>query len=216
MRVALAAQPDKGKNYANALRGVGLECVTTLDPEEEEACDGLLLPGGGDVDPSLYEQKNSGSRDIDRELDERQLAMLERFLRAGKPIFGICRGMQLLNVRFGGTLIQHLSVSDTHAWSEGDRVHLCRTAPGSVLEELYGREFSVNSLHHQAVGAIGRGFRLTSWAPDGTGEAMEHESLPILAVQFHPERMCFEKARPDTVDGAELFRRFRTMLERYK
>ncbi len=214
MRVALAAQPEKGKNYANALLGVGLDCVTTLDPEEEKACHGLLLPGGGDVEPSLYGEENCGSRDIDRDLDERQLAMLERFLRAGKPVFGICRGMQLLNVRFGGTLIQHLAVSDTHAWSEGDRVHLCRPAAGSVLEELYGREFFVNSLHHQAVGAIGRGFRLTAWAPDGTGEAMVHESLPILAVQFHPERMCFEKARPDTVDGVMLFHRFRAMLER--
>lgn len=214
MRIALAAQPDKGKNYANALRGVGLECVTTLDPGEETSCHGLLLPGGGDVEPSLYGQENCGSRDIDRELDELQLAMLERFLRAGKPVFGICRGMQLLNVRFGGTLIQHLAVSDTHAWSEGDRVHLCRTAPGSVLAELYGPEFSVNSLHHQAVGAVGEGFRLTAWAPDGTAEAMEHDTLPILAVQFHPERMCFEKARPDTVDGAELFHRFCAMLEK--
>lgn len=214
MRVALAAQPEKGKNYADALQGVGLESVTTLDPEEEPACDGLLLPGGGDVEPALYGQENRGSRDIDRALDEMQLAMLERFLRVGKPVFGICRGMQLLNVRFGGTLIQHLAVSETHAWSEGDRVHLCRTAPGSVLEELYGREFFVNSLHHQAVGAVGDGFRLTAWAPDGTAEAMEHDSLPILAVQFHPERMCFGKARSDTVDGAALFQRFRAMLER--
>lgn len=214
MRVALAAQPNKGINYANALQGVGLEWVITLNPEEEAFCQGLLLPGGGDVDPALYGQENCGSRDIDRELDEAQLAILERFLRAGKPVFGICRGMQLLNVHFGGTLIQHLAVSDTHAWSEGDRVHPCGAAPGSALETLYGAQFSVNSLHHQAVGAVGEGFRLTAWAPDGTAEAMEHASLPILAVQFHPERMCFEKARPDTVDGAVLFQRFRAMLER--
>lgn len=214
MRIALAAQPDTGKNYAAALEGVGLTCVKSLDPETESLCAGLVLPGGGDVEPSLYGQGNQGSRDIDRALDEAQLAMLERFLRAGKPVLGICKGMQLLNIRFGGTLIQHLAVSDAHAWNEGDRVHLCGAAPGSMLDALYGREFSVNSLHHQAVGAVGKGFRLTAWAPDGTAEAMEHDSLPLLGVQFHPERMCFGKARSDTVDGAALFYRFRAMLER--
>lgn len=212
MRVVLAALPDKGKNYAAALQGVGLECMTTLDPAAEASCGGLLLPGGGDVEPSLYGQENRGSRDIDRALDEMQLAMLERFIRAGKPVLGICKGMQLLNIRFGGTLIQHLAVSDTHAWNDGDRVHLCRTSPASILDGLYGREFSVNSLHHQAVGAVGEGFRLTAWAPDGVAEAMEHDALPLLGVQFHPERMCFDKARPDTVDGAAFFRHFASLL----
>ena len=214
MRVALAAQPDKGKNYAAALAGVGLECVTALDPDVETSCGGLLLPGGGDVEPALYGQENRGSRDIDRSLDEKQLAMLERFLRAGKPVLGICKGMQLLNVRFGGTLIQHLAFAETHAWSEGDRVHPCRTVPGSLLDALYGREFSVNSLHHQAVAAVGQGFRLTAWAPDGTAEAMEHDTLPLLGVQFHPERMCFAKARPDTVDGAAIFQYFASLCGR--
>lgn len=214
MRVAVAALPDTGNNYIAALEGVGLEAIKTLDPEAEAACAALLLPGGGDVEPSLYGHENQGSRDIDRALDDRQLAMLERFLRAGKPVLGICKGMQLLNVRFGGTLIQHLAVSDTHAWSEGDRVHLCRAAEGSLLRTLYGREFSVNSLHHQAVAAVGKGFRLTAWAPDGTAEAMEHESLPLIGVQFHPERMCFGKARPDTVDGSAIFRYFQKMLEK--
>ncbi len=214
MRVALAAQPDTGKNYAAALEGVGLACVKSLDPETESFCAGLVLPGGGDVEPSLYGQENRGSRDIDRALDEAQLAMLDRFLRAGKPVLGICKGMQLLNIRFGGTLIQHLSLSETHAWSEGDRVHLCRAAPGSLLNGLYGREFFVNSLHHQAVAAVGEGFRLTAWAPDGTAEAMEHDTLPLIGVQFHPERMCFGKIRPDTVDGAAVFYHFHKMLDR--
>lgn len=213
MRIALAVQPDKGKNYADALAGVGLGCVRGLDPCVEETCAGLLLPGGGDVEPALYGQPNLGSRDIDRELDEAQLAMLDRFLRAGKPVLGICKGMQLLNIHFGGALIQHLGVWETHAWSDGDRVHGCRSAPGSLLDRLYGREFPVNSLHHQAVAALGEGFRLSAWAPDGTAEAMEHESLPVFGVQFHPERMCFAKARSDTVDGEKIFRHFKSLLE---
>lgn len=213
MKVALAGKPELVKNYAAALLGVGLEPVVTLEPEAAVSCAGLLLPGGGDIDPALYGQENRGSRDIDRPLDEAQFAMLEAFLSAGKPVLGICKGCQILNVRFGGGLIQHLSVSDTHAWNEGDRVHLCRSFSGSIMESLFGREFFVNSLHHQALGAIGEGFRVTSCAPDGVVESIEHESLPVLGVQWHPERTCFAKDRPDTVNGEALFRWFESKLK---
>lgn len=214
MRIALAGKEEYVKNYAAALRGVGLEPVVTLAPTAVSACAGLLLPGGGDVEPALYGQENRGSRDIDEPLDRAQLAMLEAFLAAEKPVLGICKGCQLLNIRFGGGLIQHLSVSETHAWNEGDRVHGCRSLPGSVVEKLYGREFFVNSLHHQALGAIGRELRVTACAPDSVVEAIEHESLPVLGVQWHPERMCFAKARTDTVDGAGVFLYFKDLLKR--
>lgn len=213
MKVALAGKPEQVKNYAAALRGVGQEPVISLLPEEAVLCAGLVLPGGGDVDPALYGQENQGSRDIDRELDLAQLAVLDAFLAAGKPVLGICKGCQILNIRFDGTLIQHLAVSETHAWNEGDRVHLCRSLPGTAMEGLYGREFSVNSLHHQALGAIGKGLYVTSFAPDGVVESVEHESLPLLGVQWHPERLCFAKARPDTVDGAAVFRYFCGLLK---
>lgn len=213
MKVALAGKPEQVKNYAAALRGMGLEPVITLCPDQADECAGLVLPGGGDVDPALYGKENHGSRDIDRELDLAQLSVLEAFLEAGKPVLGICKGCQILNIRFGGTLIQHLSVSETHAWNEGDRVHLCRSLPDTRMERIYGREFSVNSLHHQALGAIGEGLSATSFAPDGVVESVEHERLPLLGVQFHPERMCFAKARPDTVDGAAVFRLFKSWLK---
>lgn len=213
MKVALAGKPEQVKNYAAALRGVGLEPVITLCPKEAGLCAGLVLPGGGDVDPAFYGQENRGSRDIDRELDLAQFSVLDAILKAGKPVLGICKGCQLLNIRFGGTLIQHLAVAETHAWSEGDRVHLCRSLPGTLMERLYGREYPVNSLHHQALGAIGKGFSVTSFAPDGVVESIEHESLPLLGVQWHPERMCFAKAREDTVDGSVVFRHFRSLME---
>ena len=213
MKVALAGKPEQVKNYAAALRGVGLEPVITLLPEEAASCVGLVLPGGGDVDPAFYGRENHGSRDIDRELDLAQFSVLDAFLEAGKPVLGICRGCQLLNVRFGGTLIQHLAVAETHAWDQGDRVHLCRSLPGTLMERLYGREYPVNSLHHQALGAIGEGFSVTSFAPDGVVESIEHERLPLLGVQWHPERMCFAKAREDTVDGGAVFRSFSALLK---
>ena len=213
MKIALAGKPEQVKNYAAALQGVGQEPVISLLPEEAVFCAGLVLPGGGDANPALYGQENHGSRDIDRELDLAQLAVLDAFLAAGKPVLGICKGCQLLNIRFGGTLIQHLAVSETHAWNEGDRVHLCRSLPGTAMERLYGREFSVNSLHHQALGAVGEGLAATSFAPDGVVESVEHESLPVLGVQWHPERMCFARKRPDTVDGAAVFRYFCGLLK---
>ena len=212
MQIALAGRETSVKNYAAALAGVGLAPAVTLEPAAIGACAGLVLPGGGDIEPALYGRENQGSRDMDESLDRAQLAMLEAFLSAGKPVLGICKGCQLLNVRFGGGLIQHLRVAEAHAWSGGDRVHPCGSNSGSVMERLYGRRFSVNSCHHQALGAIGRGLRVTAWAPDGVVEAVEHDSIPLLGVQFHPERMCFAKARRDTADGAEIFQYFKGLL----
>lgn len=208
MKIALAGKPEQVKNYAAALRGIGLEPVVTLRPEGVGDCAGLVLPGGGDADPAFYGQEAQGSRDIDRALDLAQFSMLDAFLKAGKPVLGICKGCQLLNIRFGGSLIQHLAVAESHAWSKGDRVHGCKSLPGTLMERLYGREYAVNSMHHQAIGAVGKGFLVTSFAPDGVVESIEHEHLPLLGVQWHPERLCFAKAREDTVDGSQVFWQF--------
>ena len=91
------------KNYEDALSLVGARCVET--PWEADL---LLLPGGSDVHPRFYGQQINGSTDIDEARDERELALVDEFLRAGKPVVGICRGLQLLNVYFGGTLHQHI------------------------------------------------------------------------------------------------------------
>ena len=214
MKVAAAGLEEHLKNYIAALAGVGLEPVVTLDPAEAGTLDGLLLPGGGDIEPALYGEENQGSANIDRELDEAQLAMTDAFLRAGKPVLAICKGMQTVNVYFGGGIIQHLATTPLHRAEETDAVHLCLSLPGSEMEKLYGRRYMVNSLHHQAVGRLGRDLAAVSFSPDGAVEALEHRSLPILAVQWHPERMCFQKARPDTVDGAGVFLRFRSLLEK--
>ena len=212
MRIALPGYEKNVKNYLAALRGVGLEPWITLDPADEAGCAGLLLPGGGDIEPSLYGAENRGSADIDRPLDEAQLALAEAFVRAGKPVLGICKGEQVINVLFGGDLIQHLATAEAHRYKGEDAVHGCVSLPGTVMEELYGGRYTVNSSHHQGLGRIGRGLRAASFAPDGTVEAVEHDVLPVLGVQWHPERMCFARARSDTVDGAAVFLYFRSLL----
>ena len=184
------------KNYENALSLVGARCVET--PWEADL---LLLPGGGDVHPRFYGQQINGSTDIDEARDGRELALVDEFLRAGKPIVGICRGLQLLNVYFGGTLRQHI---EGHSQIDGvDRLHAINTAPG-LLRELYGTRCTVNSAHHQAVWRLGTGLQVFACADDGTVEAVGHRTLPVFAVQWHPERLCGAFARPESADGARL------------
>ena len=184
------------KNYENALSLIGARCAET--PREADL---LLLPGGGDVHPRFYGQQINGSTDIDEARDGRELALVDKFLRAGKPIVGICRGLQLLNVYFGGTLRQHI---EGHSQIDGvDRLHAINTAPG-LLRALYGARFTVNSAHHQAVETLGEGLQVLACAPDGTAEAIAHKALPVFAVQWHPERLCSAFSRPEAVDGAAL------------
>ncbi len=211
---AIVGYEKNALNYITALEAVGVRPVTTLSPAEAAACDGLLLPGGGDMDPARFGEEDRGSRDIDPALDAAQLAALDAFVKTGrKPVLGICRGHQVVNVYFGGGLIQDLPTAESHmAHDHADSVHPARNEPGSVLYRLYGRSMTVNSAHHQALAAMGRDLRAAAWAPDGVVEAAEHVSLPILTVQFHPERMAFRFARPDTADGRAVFEWFKSML----
>lgn len=210
-KIAIPFLPGRSSfpNYINALVRSGAECEA--GPEiHPESCDGLLLPGGLDVDPAFYSQDPGPLTESDSVLDEFQLEVFYRFLELGKPIFGICRGHQLINVALGGTLIQHLpSAADHKQFPSGeDRIHDAEAIPGSFISRLYGIRFTVNSSHHQGVALPGRGLHAVLHAPDGTVEALEHESLPIWTVQFHPERMAFSHRRNDTVDGSLLFRFF--------
>lgn len=148
--------------------------------------DALLLPGGGDLEPWRYGQENTASRGLEPERDEAELRLLQEFTAAGKPVLGVCRGLQTINVFFGGTLLQDVP---GHGTVEGaDRLHAVRTAPSS-LGRLFGEGLTVNSAHHQAAGRLGSGLRAVQWAGDGVVEALCHERLPVWAVQWHPERL---------------------------
>ena len=139
--------------------------------------------------------------DIDEARDEHELALIDDFLRVGRPVLGICHGLQVLNVYFGGTLRQHI---EGHSQIDGhDRLHpVC--AEGGLLRTLYGPRFVVNSAHHQAVDTLGTGLEVLARANDGTVEAVGHKYLPVFAVQWHPERLCGAFAQPGAADGAGL------------
>lgn len=197
------------KNYVDALAFCGARGMLSLRPDEEPECSGLLIPGGGDLDPSLYRQKNGGSRDINRVLDRSQFALLERYRNAGKPVLGICRGHQLINVFFGGSLIQDLPSAESHRRKNGvDAVHPTAAEPGSFLAALYGPKFVTNSSHHQGIGTVGKGLTAVQYADDGVIEGIRHKTLPIFGVQWHPERMTGALHRPETADGSVLLRAF--------
>lgn len=208
MNILISIGRGDPANYLAAVTAVGGTPTAQYLPEGDEGYDGLILAGGGDMDPGCFGQANWASRNILRPRDKAELALLDAFLGHGKPVLGICRGHQVANVWAGGDLIQDLGeLVPTHS-GDTDRVHPVSAAEGSLLHRLYGAEFSVNSSHHQGVGRLGRGLRVTALSADGVIEAMEHESLPLITLQFHPERMTGAHARPDTVDGGAVFRHF--------
>ena len=210
LRIAIPTnRPDAVANYKNALIHSGAEPVACAEPDPEN-CAGLLLPGGIDLHPTLYGLEDQPGTEYDAELDAIQLDALHRFLKARKPVLGICRGHQLINVALGGTLILNLPSAESHNRlpSGTDNAHPCAAAPDSWIAEIYGTCFTVNSSHHQGVDRPGKGMRTVLRAQDGVIEAMQHETLPVWSVQFHPERMCFGHRREDTVDGSLIFRFF--------
>ena len=155
----------------------------------------LLLPGGVDIEPKRYgDEPSPALGKTIPERDEFDFAVLEAALAQKIPVMGICRGMQLINVRFGGSLWQDLpsEFPVKEIRHRGDHVgtpsHSVAIEPGSRLAAAIGATNAVvNSMHHQAVKRLAPGFRITARAPDGVVEAIEHESLPVAGVQFHPE-----------------------------
>ncbi|MFD1212318.1 gamma-glutamyl-gamma-aminobutyrate hydrolase family protein [Arthrobacter sp. GCM10027362] len=149
--------------------------------------DGVVLPGGADVDPALYgaePDEHYWPADYDGQ-DAFETGVLAGCLEAGIPLLAICRGLQLLNVSRGGTLIQHLEPGPVR---HKDAVHPVAVAKGSLLAETLGTaEACVSSYHHQAVGVLGAGLQVAATAADGVVEAVEVPGAPLLAVQWHPE-----------------------------
>lgn len=195
---------DRYHNYVRAVAAAGGLLRFSEKIADADGCAGLLLPGGGDLEPRRYGQLNTASRDLEPERDAAELALLARFTAAGRPVLGICRGLQMINVFFGGTLLQDLP---GHSAAARDRLHTVRAAP-EAFGRLWGERTVVNSAHHQAVDRLGAGLRAVQWAPDGTVEALAHSCLPVWAVQWHPERLTGPLAVSGTADGSVLLRAF--------
>lgn len=157
--------------------------------------DGFVFPGGMDIDPVRYDEApQAGLEEVDAELDGYQFAMLRAAFARRKPVLGICRGCQLINVALGGSLVQDIDSQWPtpplpHRGRGRDSEHPVRIEPGSRLARLFGGEMLVNSRHHQAIREVGRDLLITATAPDGVVEAAEHSVLPIHLIQWHPERM---------------------------
>ena len=194
MRVGVTfLREDKLCVYLEAVRAAGLDPVP-ISPAQRRGLEdlgGLVLTGGGDVDPFLYgAEPHLRTKYVSRERDELEQALVEEAERKDLPILGICRGLQILNVTRGGTLHQHV---EGHKEVE----HSVRPEPGSQVAAFVGTEdYTVNSRHHQAVNRLGRGLAVTARAEDGIIEAVEDpEKRFLVAVQWHPED------RPDTRDS---------------
>lgn len=186
--------------YISALKAAGAE-LRWLDAGDPQAaariaaeCDGLVIPGGDDVNPALYGQAVSEKcGKINPVRDNIDPVVMKAFLETGKPLLGICRGEQILNVILGGSLhqdikgFQKLQHSDFRSRSRG--CHTVRLLPGTKLRQIIGEEeITVNSLHHQAVDTPAPGITVSAVSNDGIVEAFE---LPghrfCIGVQWHPE-----------------------------
>ena len=206
----------------SVIKNGGVPFIIPFNENEEvikaqiEMVDGLLLSGGQDVAPKNYgEEPMPKLGDIFPERDDFEYGLLKAALEAKKPVLGICRGMQLINVYFGGSLYQDLKTKETHSRKNGvDSVHSVKSiVKGNLFENLYGRGFYVNSAHHQGVKKLGEGLVSVLEAEDGVCEALLHKDLPIAATQFHPERMSYKQRRDDTVAGEGIFEYFKALLK---
>ncbi|PGK52278.1 gamma-glutamyl-gamma-aminobutyrate hydrolase [Priestia megaterium] len=180
-------------------------------------CDGFILSGGEDIDPQFYKTSpHPKLATFYTERDESELYLANQLLKMNKPVLAICRGMQLMNVATGGTLIQDIPSQVKTAMQHVQTIdrpkeqHEVQIHKQTILHELFNTStVRVNSLHHQALDTLSRDVRISATAPDGIIEAIEHTKHPFfLGVQWHPESMC---QRSDSMNVL-----FNTLIDRAK
>jgi putative glutamine amidotransferase len=194
-------------SYVEAVEGAGGSVMVAPSRLCEETlsvlcglADSILLPGGNDIDPANFgEEPRLANGRVEPEVDAVDMYLARHALRHGKPVLGICRGCQVLNVAAGGSLFQDLPTQ----WERGQLLqhrqqaprwhasHELQVVPGSLLAGILGdTRLRVNSFHHQAIRSCGRGMRTVAQASDGVVEAIEGEgSVFAVGVQWHPEGM---------------------------
>ena len=214
-KILLAALPSHCRNYHFTLHNCGFDCVFPTHPDTPEqylslcsltdlVFDLLLLPGGGDISCALYGDLQAQHHTTDELTDLIQFQLLLLAYQKRKPVLGICKGMQLLNVFFGGTLYSHLPTAEIHIHTEKDLMHSLDFTPtfplhskiagqdkdfSMVLYHLLSRPQTVNSAHHQGVQQLGSNLLTLQYSQDYLPETIIHTQLPLLGLQWHPERL---------------------------
>jgi putative glutamine amidotransferase len=183
--------------HADPVEGDARLGLDPMDASGLEGCTGLLLPGGGDIDPEWYgRDRHPRTHNVSHRRDRFELTLLESALARDMPILAICHGMQLLNVHLGGSLEQHLADDESRIEHDRDMpraepVHDIEVLPDSLLGATVGSSCAVNSHHHQGLDVVAEGLRKVAWAEDGVLEAVEAPGYTwVVGVQWHPEAMA--------------------------
>jgi putative glutamine amidotransferase len=195
-KIGITVHPRRGleyfEPYRRAVIAAGAEPVDLVPGTKAlPAVDGLLLPGGWDVDPSFYgESRHDRVQETDPELDATELSLFRQAREREIPVLGICRGQQVINVGMGGTLVQHLEGHEVRELGRSHLAHAIEVDPSSELGRAAGdHKLRVNSLHHQAIKRLGEGLQQSARGEDGTVEGVETDDGLIVAVQCHPEEL---------------------------
>jgi len=209
-KIGITVHPRRGLEYfgpyRRAVTAAGAEPVDLVPGTKTlPDLDGLLLPGGWDVDPSFYgERRDENLGETDPELDETELSLFHQARERGLPVLGICRGQQVINVAMGGSLVQHLEGHEVRALGRSHLAHTIEVDPSSELGRAVGEhKIRVNSLHHQAIKDLADGLQQSASGEDGTVEGVESNDGLIVAVQCHPEELA-----SDLPWARHLFERF--------
>ena len=193
--------------------GIDSELVNAASPESKNAdvllssFDGLVILGGGDIDPEFYGEgcESSCTYGVNPVADQFEIGLVKAALQYKKPVMGICRGMQVINVALGGTLYEHIGDDTIHkikGSSTEMNQHEVFISEGSLLHNIYNRtNMTIRSAHHQAVKELGKGLIISAKADDGIIEAIESHDGWCLGVQWHPEDASADKEQIQTLMG---------------
>lgn len=205
VKVIILDTGSDARRVAKCMRKTGFKVTmsNSLKKANPSKYDALVIPGGADINPKLYGAKRHWlTFGINTKKDKRQISAVKKFAKAGKPVLGICRGCQVINVAYGGTLEQHIG---RH---RGFRY--VRNVEGWWMHSMFGRSNKTYHSHHQAVGKLGKDIVATSYdSKSGHVEAIQHKTLPIYGIQWHPDMKTGKQ-------GLKTFREFKKICEAKK
>lgn len=204
--VVLVTPGSWASEIAEMLEGAGIRTILRNHfgklASDYRRASHVLLTGGADIDPAYYNHPLTYARPCEPERDRAEMWLADLALLDRKPTMGICRGHQIITVAAGGTLYQDNAMELRVDHSETN--HYVYARPGTRLRQLIGEVTLVNSYHHQSVCHVPQGWRVAAYAPDGVIEAIEHPTLPVISIQWHPEALA-------TNESVALFTKFLQM-----